>query len=1135
MRYSLKNTISHFALISLLIALPALSFGQFTDDFSDGNFTENPEWTGQTERFTVNDDYQLQLNDAVENTSYLMTGSALSQDCEWRFFIQLKFSPSANNNALVYLAADQFPEPQNAYYLQFGESGSDDAVELFKIENGTSTSICRGPDGMLASAFALGMRIIQQDGQWQVFADPSGGDNYQLLCEANKNFNFAATQFALFCKYTVSNSTKFYFDNFYAGPVIVDNTPPAIDIFEIIDGNQLSLHFTESLNEAQALNTSNFTINKGIGDAASAAFSDENKMQLLLSWTSSFNDGSSYQLTVKNQQDAAGNIMNDSLINFSLYEAAPFDIVINEIMADPNPVVGLPDAEYLELYNTSEFPVSLGGWSLQIGNSLKEMPAMQIGAQSYLILCKPEFESDFAPYGTTAGLEGLSLANDGKILQLLNAKGNMISFVNYDISWYDDPDKNEGGWSLEQIDPLAPCIGKQNWKASENSLGGTPGTENSVMGSNASSPEINTVSLLDANKLSISFNHLMDEASVTDVNTFEVMPGNILADSIRPAKNDLSNFVLYFAQDFAEGISYKLSVKNSIFDCSGQEIAAGGTFPFELPEAANYHDILITEIMADPSPAVGLPEYEYLELYNRSEKSIQLRNWGLSMGSSSTEIGAYVLEAGQRVILIEEEASSSYKFLENKLIVSSISLSNEGALLTLTNKSGRLIFAVDYSSEWYGSSNKAEGGWSLEMKDTDQPCIQNGNWTASTAPEGGTPGAINSVHQKIDPQEAPEIYSINVLNEGRIEITFNQAMDSASLGQTEIYTLSPEIGHPLSAYPVAPFYQEVELELASELQENKIYTLEINQQNLISCAGMSPAESLVAEFGLPMLPDSGDVLINELLFNPYADGDDYIELYNTSDKILDTKDFAVVYLKDSKSEEDVSFLPSYLLMPGEYVAFTQSPEMVLSQYLTPNPNAVVQAADLPNFGSEYGIAMLTQMSNTSIRYDYFAYNEDMHYPLLRSVDGVSLERVSADISSDQEDNWHSAAESVGFGTPAARNSVRASNPDGNDELEITPELFSPDMDGHDDLLTIAFHLEQAGYMAKIQIFNSSGRLIRNLGGNVMPGTEAEYFWDGISNDGSKANIGIYIVYVELYNPQGDVKQFKEEVTLGGMW
>ena len=49
--------------------------------------------------------------------------------------------------------------------------------------------------------------------------------------------------------------------------------------------------------------------------------------------------------------------------------AERFDVVITEIMADPSPVVGLPNAEFIEVKNVSSTPFNLNGWKISDATS----------------------------------------------------------------------------------------------------------------------------------------------------------------------------------------------------------------------------------------------------------------------------------------------------------------------------------------------------------------------------------------------------------------------------------------------------------------------------------------------------------------------------------------------------------------------------------------------------------------------------------------------------------------------------------------------------------------------------------------------------------------------------------------------
>ncbi len=65
-------------------------------------------------------------------------------------------------------------------------------------------------------------------------------------------------------------------------------------------------------------------------------------------------------------------------------------------------------------------------------------------------------------------------------------------------------------------------------------------------------------------------------------------------------------------------------------------------------------DVIISEIMADPVPAVDLPAKEYIELYNRTQYSFNLKNWSLSDGSTSCVIPEKLILPGGRYDLVSD-------------------------------------------------------------------------------------------------------------------------------------------------------------------------------------------------------------------------------------------------------------------------------------------------------------------------------------------------------------------------------------------------------------------------------------------------------------------------------------------------
>src|SRR5688572_12487579 len=169
---------------------------------------------------------------------------------------------------------------------------------------------------------------------------------------------------------------------------------------------------------------------------------------------------------------------------FPLYLSAQnrYDVVIDEIMADPAPQVGLPNNEWLELRNTTAAPINLQNW--RIGDATGQsgpMPNFTLQPDSMVIVCTGSAVVAMSVFGTTISVTGFpSLDNAGDQLFLRAANGRTIHAVAYTDGWYLNEVKKDGGWTLEMIDPKNPCTGISNWKASVSPTGGTPGKKNSV-------------------------------------------------------------------------------------------------------------------------------------------------------------------------------------------------------------------------------------------------------------------------------------------------------------------------------------------------------------------------------------------------------------------------------------------------------------------------------------------------------------------------------------------------------------------------------------------------------------------------------------------------------------------------------
>ena len=544
----------------------------------------------------------------------------------------------------------------------------------------------------------------------------------------------------------------------------------------------------------------------------------------------------------------------------------------------------------------------------------------------------------------------------------------------------------------------------------------------------------------------------------------------------------------------------------------------------------NWYDVVIGEIMADPSPQVGLPNNEWIELKNTTSAPINLQNWriGDATGQSGPMPG-FILQPDSFVIVCTGSAVAAMSAFGTTISVTSFpSLDNDGDQLFLRAANGRTIHAVAYSSAWYQNELKKEGGWTLEMVDTKSPCAGISNWKASTNTTGGTPGKKNSVDAVNNDAAAPQLKRAYTTDNTTIILVFDEPVDSLIGATLSNYFIDGGLTL-INATSLAPLFNMVQLRTGSALAANTVYT--ITASNIRDCKGNSIGTANKARVGLPTDAASGEWIINEILFNPRSNAFDYVEFYNNSNKIFDASKLYIANRNSSgvvSSIKALSPVPFYVF-PGDHIVETEDAASLSLQYLVKNPDNVLIISSPPSFPDDEGTVVALNFQGNGI--DEVKYKDDWHFKLIDNAEGVALERIDPNAPSQDPANWTSAASTAGYGTPTYQNSQYKRIQSINATIEITPKVFSPDNDGREDIATIQYAVTEPGYVANITIFDPSGRPVRNLVRNGTMGLNGYWNWDGLDDKGLKLPVGTYVVFTEIFNLQGKKQQFKNVVVL----
>ena len=641
-------------------------------------------------------------------------------------------------------------------------------------------------------------------------------------------------------------------------------------------------------------------------------------------------------------------------------------------------------------------------------------------------------------------------------------------------------------------------------------------------------PVITSVTALSATAVDVMFNEPVDITSSQTSLNYVVSNGvGSPATALRDAGNT-SLVHLTFAANIPPRTNLTVTI-NGVKDLSNNTISNGtNAFSYFVPLQ---YDVVIDELMADPTPVVALPTNEWLELKNTSAFPINLLNWKL--GKETGESGAmpaYILPAGGYVIVCGSSAVAAMSAFGPTISVTSFpSLNNDADRIYLRSSQAVIIHSVNYTNAWYKNELKKDGGWSLEMVDTKNPCTGINNWKASTDARGGSPAAKNSVDALNTDVVAPKLLRAYAPDPSHVTLVFDEPVDSTGAAATASYSLSDGISIT-KALPLSVSFDRVSLTLSTPITANKIYTVTAN--SVTDCSGNAIGSSKTARVGLTARTDSFDIVVNEILFNPKPNGTDYVEFYNRSKKILNLKN---TYLANRNTAGAISSIvqfttEDYLFFPGDYIVVTEDATLVKRDHVANDANAFLQVKTLPHFNDDEGDIIL--LNEQGVILDEVKYSAKWHFALISNDEDVALERINPDAASVQG-NFHSAASSVGYGTPTYKNSQHRIDLEVQGVITITPSIVSPDNDGIDDFATIQYDFPEPGYVANITVFDAAGRPVRYLERNALSGAKGYYRWDGLGEKMQKLPVGIYIVYTEIFNLQGKTKKFKNTIVVAG--
>ena len=752
----------------LFILLPGMLYAQVLyEDFESGL---TGEWLqsayGMWEAdslFPINGKFSLHHSYDNTESGRDMTGIRVNglrpdlSETVWCFKIKHAYNPSSSNNWSFFLLSDKPPEEMfpgsdvSGYAVGVNLSGYNDTLCLWKIKDGTviktvSTSINWQQDIGVDSVVSL--KIIRSTGgDWDIFIE-KGTNSRVLVGTGNDTELFFSGWIGIMYEYSSSQDRKLWVDDIYLdGYIYTDTQCPSVDTAYFRSADTLRLVFSEPVNDNPVLDC--FRLTPGNTTPESAII---NGNECILILETELSNKEYYDLNILGICDLAGNCCDTVIENIPLAIPDQGDIIITEVMFDPDPFVALPPCEYIELYNASDFDLNMSGLRLSIGEKCFPLPAGLLESGEYILIVGKGDSDLFSRFGETIPIDGgLGLSNAGEILAINNNEGRLIHGVEYDIDWYSSQLKQYGGWSLELVDYEFPFSGRLNWIGSCCRSGGTPGMINSVCRCNpdVDDPVLENIYPVNPRKIMLEFTETMADKSL-DPESWSL--GEYIITGIQAEDPLVRRIALELNDSLKTGSIYEILPVSDITDIAGNLLIIKDN---RLGMALDTEPggIIFNEVMYDPLPG-GV---DFIEFYNPSGKIAELSDlFVVSYDRNTSDTGRihwlsdfprclmpgdyYVITTDRDAITDQYASSDEDRIFEFRSLPS---MPDKQGNLLLYNRNLILIDKMKYSDDMHFDMLSVTSGVSLELANLGSTGAK--LWRSASATSGyATPGMKNS-------------------------------------------------------------------------------------------------------------------------------------------------------------------------------------------------------------------------------------------------------------------------------------------------------------------------------------------------------------------------------------------------------
>jgi len=780
---------------------------------------------------------------------------------------------------------------------------------------------------------------------------------------------------------------------------------------------------------------------------------------------------------------------------------------INELMFSPDPDQG---GEWVELLNLSNSAVSLQNWQLADATDHRHLiteSLIYLEPDSFVILAAaPALPEYLELHGTRllnpVGWPTLNASSDS--VRLFDATGREIAQVYYCGSW------GVAGRSLERRQPRVAALEAWNWGISQAEAGATPGLVNSQLLPPAALQiqRLTAVSqgLVGPAQLPLSL-HFSNQGLDT-LHQLQVKTGSQTStwtgDLTSFAVDSLSLMTDVLPAGFS-AVAVELYVADSLLADTSLSVLLG--FP---PD-----QLALNEIYYYP----GEDQIEFLEFVNLSGSELSLQSWAFADRSGTRG----TIHTAQRVpsdslLLFCPDSVTLADWSEPSASIFQLgtwpSLNNSFDSIIIYDPTGRRQLALAYASNQGGAQ-----GVSLERLALWRPATDPANWASCVAPAGSTPGRVNSVKipaanlvlSAMDVQDSIILEQHDFRLRSRI---FNAGQATVTGSQLICYLIK---GQDTLAWQTANLPPLIPGDTL--VWETRLTPLDCGWLTLggvLRGPAIDPLVDNALTTQLWSSCPSSPIILNEIMPSPFPGESEWLELHNRSDQAVDLRGWQ---LADDKLVPHCISDSALVIPAGDFLLLGAQAEA----NLCPGTCATWFFPDFPSLNNSADALHLYDPQGISM--DDLAYSSTMVPPV-----GRSLERIRSLAPGSDPANWSPCIATSGS-TPGLVNSLDLVALPTGLTIDLSPNPFTPNGDGHEDLLFIDFELPVEQGLVSILIYDMAGRRIAEPWLARPVSHRGRLSWDGSVNYGGMAATGLYICRILVDGQQGQLKEVLKKIYL----